>query len=514
MLLLTNNNKKSTQKLRQVFASIILSASCIIPVVAGNEKTHVDKPKKSTSSWLRTGLELLLGAGCVGGVVREFQNRNTIKSKDEEISKLNQTLNKKDTRISDLTRTIEEKERGLTDEQQTELKTLKVLIGKVYNEQEYTKYLTITDENVGYKVDAIITLANENQLNLSQTNFAPNTTDGIVKTYITTKSPELKIPLDTDYASVHKIPPYDLCLLLLINLEDLYASNLLNTELANTINTMKKTLEDQSDKLTKYDSAMAELLEDLKTPNLTDNQKSKLVYKYCIRKLMTLANVKPAMDHYWNIVQANGQTIQTWKGRTTTPGEALLVLTCQSLFDGQITETTITPANLCGALCTTEFYALRDTTVHMDRKQIKFKAKTKEQRYPKITDISMKQITNHQLAQLFANKYLISQLLFTLYNNSSERNKDVHLRNSAQLALDELTLIYLASKFIKSYTTSEIPVLEDTKDDSHLKTFIEQADNKWTLFEQFMDENQLSKVNFSNNRFKKQFVFSIVEEKK
>lgn len=184
--------------------SSFLTLAYIIPVVAGNEKTHVDKPTKSTSSWLRTGLELLLGAGCVGGVIREFQNRNTIKSRDEDILKLKQK--------------IEQTEKGLTTEQQQELKTLKALIDTVYG-ADYAKYLTITGENVVYNVNAIIKLANEKQLNLSQQNLDSDTNDGIVKTYITTKSPELKIPLDPDYATVHTIPPYDLCLLQLVDLE-------------------------------------------------------------------------------------------------------------------------------------------------------------------------------------------------------------------------------------------------------------------------------------------------------
>ena len=144
---------------------------------------------------------------------------------------------------------------------------------------------------------------------------------------------------------------------------------------------------------------------------------------------MTLANVKPTMEHYWNIVQANGQTIQNWKNRDTTPGEALLVLTCQSLFDGQITEETITPAHLSGTLCTTEFQTLQTSSVAIDRNQIKFsKPMFSSQEYPKITNIAMQQITN--------------------YNKSSEKNTNVQIRNSAQLALDELTLMYLASKAI------------------------------------------------------------------
>ncbi|MBP3320302.1 MAG: hypothetical protein J6K87_01465, partial [Clostridia bacterium] len=170
-----NNDKNKQKRLRQRIMSSFLTLAYIIPVVAVNEETNVDKPKKSTSSWLRTGLELLLGAGCVGGVIREFQNTNTIKSRDAEILQLKQTLN--------------QKEEGLTDEQQTELKTLKALIEKVYGE-EHAKYLTITDKNVEYNVDAVIKLDKHNQLNLYKTNFAPNATDGIVKTYITTKSPE------------------------------------------------------------------------------------------------------------------------------------------------------------------------------------------------------------------------------------------------------------------------------------------------------------------------------------
>ena len=88
MLLLTNNNKKSTQKLRQVFASIILSTSCLIPVVAGNEKTHVDKSKKSTSSWLRTGLEIFLGAGFTWGVVEKIRNSRDINRLTQAIREL------------------------------------------------------------------------------------------------------------------------------------------------------------------------------------------------------------------------------------------------------------------------------------------------------------------------------------------------------------------------------------------------------------------------------------------
>lgn len=490
--------------------SSFLTLAYIIPVVAGNEKTHVDKPKKSTSSWLRTGLDLLLGTGCVGGVIREFQNRNTIKSRDAEISKLSQTLKQKDTQISDLTRTIEEEKKGLPVEQQTELKTLQALIETVYGDK-YTQYLTITDENVGYKVDAIITLANENQLNLSQTNFAPNATDGIVKTYITTKSPELKILLDIDYASVHKISPYDLCLLLLINLEDLHARNLLNTELADT-------MENMSRKLAQYESGIGELLLDLQNPDLGEKQKSKVVYKYCIRKLMKLANVPPNMDRYWNIVQANGQTIQNWKDRKATPGEALLALTCRSLFDGQITKETITPAHLCGTLCETEFDTLSNERVDIGTETIQFPkpfSLLNRPKPPKITNMTMQQITKDKLAQLFATKHFISQLLSTLYNYSNKENKCVAISENAQLALDELTLIYLASKFIKSYTGSETPVLEYTTTDKatdYMTTFIKQAEEKWTLFEKFMKENQLSTVDFSKAKFEKRFVFDIVKE--
>ena len=463
--------------------SSFLTLAYIIPVVAGNEETHVDKPKKSTSFWIRTGLEIFLGAGFTWGVVEKIRN-----SRD----------------INRLTQTIHGLSEGLTNKQQTELTALKALIENVYGD-EYKKYLEITDKNVEYNVDAIIKLANENQLNLSQENFGPDNKDGIVKTYITTKSPKLEISLDTNYATVHTISKYDLCLSQLINLEHLYAVNVLNTELANT-------MEDKSEKLAQYEHGIGELLLDLQKTSLTDNQKSKLVYKYCIRKLMELANVKPTMEHYWNIVQANGQTIQNWKSRQTTPGEALLVLTCQSLFDGQVTEQTITPENLSGALCTKEFYALQSGTVTIDnKKQIKFKTKLKGQKYPKITNIDMKQITKNQLAQLFADKFLISELLFTLYNEPFKKNTTEQNKTNAKLALDELTLIYLASKFISSYTASKIPVLEKTNNTS-LTKFIEQADKKWDLFEKFMEENQLSTVDFSKAKFEKRFVFGIVKE--
>lgn len=211
MLLLTNNNKKSTQKLRQVFASIILSASCIIPVVAGNEKTHVDKSKKSTSSWLRTGLELLLGAGCVGGVIREFQNRNTINSKDKTISDLNQM--------------IIEASKGLTADQQEELKPLKDLIDKVYNEQEYKKYLTITDKNVEYKVNNILQLQEAKKLGLKVPNFKPTNESGIIKT-LKPGIPDKRF----EYDNVHTVPSYNLCLLTLADIELISKNNLVNKE--------------------------------------------------------------------------------------------------------------------------------------------------------------------------------------------------------------------------------------------------------------------------------------------
>ena len=85
-LLLINNDKNKQKTLRQRLVSSFLTLAYIIPVVAGDE-THVDKPKKSTSSWIwiSTGLATILGAGCV---IREFQNRNTINSKDKTISKL------------------------------------------------------------------------------------------------------------------------------------------------------------------------------------------------------------------------------------------------------------------------------------------------------------------------------------------------------------------------------------------------------------------------------------------
>ncbi|MBQ3093334.1 MAG: hypothetical protein IJC57_03670, partial [Clostridia bacterium] len=66
-------------------------------------------------------------------------------------------------------------------------------------------------------------------------------------------------------------------------------------------------------------------------------------------------------------------------------------------------------------------------------------------------------------------------------------------------------------KFISSYTASKIPVLEKTNNTS-LTKFIEQADKKWDLFEKFMEENQLSTVDFSKAKFEKRFVFGIVKE--
>ena len=165
MLLLTNNNKKSIQKLRQVFASIILSASCIIPVVAGNEKTHVDKPKKSTSSWLRTGLELLLGAGCVGGVVREFQNNNKIKSREAEITQLKQDLENKSAA-------------ELTTEQRTKLNNLKTLIETVYNAENPMFSLKASLE-LAYCEDVLSELNKTMQINASHVEQ-----EGLVATYM------------------------------------------------------------------------------------------------------------------------------------------------------------------------------------------------------------------------------------------------------------------------------------------------------------------------------------------
>lgn len=203
MLLLTNNNKKSTQKLRQVFASIILSTSCLIPVVAGNEKTHVDKPKKSTSSWLRAGLEIFLGAGFTLGVVEKIRN-----SRD----------------INRLTQTIHELSEGLTNKQQTELTALKALIKNVYGD-EYAKYLKITNESVEYKVDAILTLPEASTLKLTNANFNPNNGTGIIKTF----KPDIS-DNRFEYGNVHEVPSYNLCLLTLADVELISKNNLVNKE--------------------------------------------------------------------------------------------------------------------------------------------------------------------------------------------------------------------------------------------------------------------------------------------
>ncbi len=195
-----NNDKNKQKLLRQRLVSSFLTLAYIIPVVAGDE-THVDKPKKSTSSWIRTGLELLLGAGCVGGVIREFQNRNTIKSRDEKILKLTQPL--------------EEQSTGLTEEQQQELKTLKALIEKVYGE-EYTKYLTITDGNVEYKDTAILTLPEASTLQLNAEKFDKTKQPRIVQIYLMTKQINIS---EKKPSNIHQIPPEYIYLSYLLDYE-------------------------------------------------------------------------------------------------------------------------------------------------------------------------------------------------------------------------------------------------------------------------------------------------------
>ena len=165
MLLLTNNNKKSIQKLRQVFASIILSASCIIPVVAGNEETHVDKPKKSTSFWIRTGLEIFFGAGFTWGVVEKIRNSRHINRLNQDIERLSKSLSQNEHDV---------------------IKKLKDVIDKFYNGSKRIYFLT-NDIQINYQQD---NLRKFNQtMELSVNNID---SEGFIKTYVTAK--KLNLP--------------------------------------------------------------------------------------------------------------------------------------------------------------------------------------------------------------------------------------------------------------------------------------------------------------------------------
>ena len=227
-----NNDKNKQKTLCQRLVSSFLTLAYIIPVVAGDE-THVDKPKKSTSSWIRTGLELLLCTGCVGGVIRELQNRNTINSKDKK--------------ISDLTHTLEEKSARLTTEQQQELTALKTLIDKVYNEQEYKKYLKITDENVEYKVAEILSLPENNTLKLTKENFKPTNETGIIQTFNSDISDKR-----LDYAENTNIPLYDWCLLTLADIELISKNNLVNKETQTKLETKVETLTSKNEQRAQF----------------------------------------------------------------------------------------------------------------------------------------------------------------------------------------------------------------------------------------------------------------------
>jgi len=198
------------------------------PVLATNEK----EKKSSTSSWIRTGLELLLGAGCVGGVIREFQNRNTINSKNKTISELNKKL--------------DEQLAGLTEEQKTELSALKALIEKVYGE-EYTKYLKITNEIVEYKVEEILKLPEAKPLQSTNANFNPNNGTGIIKTF----KPDIS-DKRFEYDNVHKVPPYNLCLLTLADIELISKNNLVNKETQTKLETKVETLTSKNEQRAQF----------------------------------------------------------------------------------------------------------------------------------------------------------------------------------------------------------------------------------------------------------------------
>ena len=469
MLLLTNNNKKSTQKLRQIFSSIILSASCIIPVVAGNEKTHVDKSKKSTSSWLRTGLELLLGAGCVGGVIREFQNRNTINSKDKT--------------ISDLTQTIKETAKDLTADQKEELTALKALIEKVYNEQKYTKYLKITNESVEYKVDNILSLSEASTLGLTNENFKPTNETGIIKAF----KPDIS-ETSFDYAQVHTVPPYDSCLQLLAQIE-----------LKSIFEVLFKTT---SAKLAKTDKDIELLTEKICTTNLNEIQKKKIVYKFCVAKLITLSGCEISNKNFWKASTTDSSTEMQMNELQMHVGEYMLALRSKELFNQSTQTPCVGIKTVKGSLWTTPIIQSNKSTQQL------FKSLRKK---PNEFALQELKIENKQpgyavtdFAKLFSGE-LVFPNLFSLPEFYGYETKHTDLYKEA-------VLIILSIKFFNKYCGSKFEEYNLSYHETTNYYFVNDVNTAWKSFENYMRSLGLEQADFSN-ALPKDFIFDNINIK-
>lgn len=455
--------------------SSFLTLAYIIPVVAGNEETHVDEPKKSTSFWIRTGLELLLGAGCVGGVIREFQNRTTIKSRDAEISNRNQTLNQRDKKILELTQTLKEQSAGLTEAQQTKLTALKALIETVYG-NEYTRYLTITDTNVGYKVDKILELPDATKLGLTAENFKPTKETGIIQTL------ELDISGKRfEYDNVHNIPPYNWCLLQLVDLE-----TCLMLQLCDTINS--KALDKTNKALIISNNTIKELQSNISTNIQTHPMLRKVNFKSLALKLIQLANEKSANENYWKSFTDNGQTIYDISKNKVTFGESLFLLASKNLFRTELNSKlfTLETKNFKGQISGATFLTKAPTIDSLQFKTLKKESTLKNY-------LETKQLTLENILDIFTNQEIITQFDEYLVTNTNFYNLDTPI-------VKEYILLQLSIKFLVEYCgyTSYKQKLTDLTHDSGVTNITSKVDEVWGQFQEHIESIGLKEVKFSS----------------
>lgn len=435
--------------------SSFLTMAYIIPVVAGNEKTHVEKPKKSTSSWIRTGLEILLGAGCVGGVIREFQ------------------INSKDKTISELTKTLEQKNNGLTTAQQQELTALKDLIEKIYG-ADYNKYLKITEERVQYNVDAILSLPEKNKLKLTKETFNPTEQTGIIQTFNSDIS-------DKSYEYVS-------CLQLLAQIE-----------LKLKFEVLFKTT---SAELAKTNKDIKLLEKEICTPNLTETQKKKIVYKFCVAKLITLSGCKISNENFWKTSTTQSTTALRTNDIQMNVGECVLALKSKELFENSLQTPCVDIKTVKGALWTNYIIPSHDT------KQLFTSLRKKPEKFAlqelKI-ERNQKGYAVTDFVKLFSGELVFPNLfLLPEFYDYKTENTDLY---------KEAVLIILSIKFFNKYCGSTFNEYKLSYHESTNCYFVEDVKKAWKNFENYMKSLGLEKADFSN-ALPKNFIFDNINIKK
>ena len=436
--------------------SSFLTLAYIIPVVAGNEKTHVDKPKKSTSPWLRTGLEIFLGAGFTWGVVEKIRN-----SRD----------------INRLTQTIHESSKGLTDKQQQELTALKALIETVYG-KEYNKYLTITDENVEYNVKTILQLPEAIKLELTNGNFNPTDNTGIIQTL----KPDIS-DKRFEYDNVHNIPPYNWCLLQLVDLE-----TCLMLQLCDTIHS--KALDKTTKALIGFSNTIKELQSSISTNIKTNPMLRKVNFKSLALKLIELADETPANESYWKSFTDNGQTIYDISKNKVTFGESLLLLASKNLFRTELNSKlfTLETKNFKGQISKATFLTKAPTISNL-----KFKTLTKESTLK--NSLATNQLTLENILDIFTNQEIITQFdeyLFT--HHTYIYNLDIPI-------VKEYILLQLSIKFLAEYCgyNSYKQKLNTLTHDSGVLPMTSRVNEKWAEFTEYIESIGLKEVTFSSD---------------